>query len=130
VSLPLLTISVFALSHIQAPKKLTPTLSQVAVGKLYRDWFFKEDLFSAANQVHTAAQKDGISGHAVALRWILHHSALDAKLGDGIIIGASSLPPLEENLQICKAGPLPSHLVQMVDEIGGKIRDQAPPHSF
>ena len=80
--------------------------------------------------MHTAAQKEGLTGHEVALRWALHHSILDGKLGDAIIIGASSLGQLEENLEICKAGPLPVHLVQMVDEMGERVRESAPPYSL
>jgi aflatoxin B1 aldehyde reductase len=80
--------------------------------------------------VHAAAQKEGLTGHAVALRWVLHHSILDGKLGDAIIIGASSLGQLEENLEICKAEPLPAHLVQMVNEMGERIRESAPPYSL
>jgi aflatoxin B1 aldehyde reductase len=103
---------------------------QIRVGQLYRGWFFKADLFSAAAAVHAAAQKEDLTGHAVALRWVLHHSILDGKLGDAMIIGASSLGQLEENLEICKAGPLPAHLVQMVDEMGERIKESAPPYSF
>jgi len=80
--------------------------------------------------VHAAAQKEGLTGHAVALRWVLYHSILDGKLGDAMIIGASSLEQLEENLEICKAGPLPAHLVQMVNEMGERIRESAPPYSL
>ena len=97
---------------------------------MYRRWFFKDGLFEAANAIAAAAQLEGITGHAVALRWILHHSALDASRGDAIVIGASSLTQLEENLQICRAGPLPFHLVQMVDEMGDGIKDLAPPHTM
>ena len=90
----------------------------------------KDEILKAANEVHEAVQKEGTTGHAVALRWVLHHSMLDAKLGDGMIIGASSLKQLEENLEICKAGPLPAHLVKLVDEVGDKVGDDAPPHSL
>jgi aflatoxin B1 aldehyde reductase len=80
--------------------------------------------------VHAAAQREGLTGHAVALRWVLHHSILDGKLGDAIVIGASSQRQLEENLEICKAGPLPAHLVRMVDEMGEQIRESAPSYSL
>ena len=97
---------------------------------MYRSWFLKDEILKAANEVHEAAQTEGITGHSVALRWVLHHSILDGELGDGIIIGASSLKQLEENLEICKAGPLPAHLVKLVGEVGNKVGDSAPPHSF
>lgn len=52
----------------------------------------------------------------VALRWMQHHSKLDRKYGDGIIIGASSLSHIEQNLVDFEKGPLPADVVKSVDE--------------
>ncbi len=46
-----------------------------------------------------------------------------------MIIGASSLAQLEENLKICQAGPLEEGLVKLVDGLWEKIKDVAPPAS-
>lgn len=59
------------------------------IGQAYAAMYHKEALFDAARNVHEAAEKAGISGHEVALCWVLHHSALGG--GDAMIIGASSL---------------------------------------
>jgi aflatoxin B1 aldehyde reductase len=100
------------------------------VGQLYGGMYLKDTLIDAGKKVHDEAEKVGISGHAVALRWMLHHSALRADLGDAMVIGASSLPQLEENLEICKAGPLPAHLVKTVEDVWGPVREFAPQSSL
>jgi aflatoxin B1 aldehyde reductase len=88
--------------------------------------YLKPELLSAANRVHTEAQKHGIVGHEVALRWVLHHSALKAEFGDGMIIGASSLEQLDANLKMCDAGPLPDDLVKVVEEVWAIAAPVAP----
>lgn len=98
------------------------------VGQFYASIYHKEGLLDAAQKVHTAAEKAGISGHAVALRWMLHHSAL--KEGDAIIIGASSLQQLDGNLESCKAGPLPEELVKVVEDVWGPAKEFAPASSL
>lgn len=97
------------------------------IGQISADRYHKNALFDAAKAVNDAAEKAGITGHEVALRWMLHHSAL--KGGDGMIIGASSLPQLEGNLEICKAGPLPADLVKAVEDVWPSAKDFAPPSS-
>ena len=91
--------------------------------------YHKDALLDAAKKVQDAAEKAGITGHAVALRWVLHHSALKGELGDAMIIGASSFQQLEENLEICKAGPLPADLVRVVEDVWGPAKEFAPPSS-
>ena len=95
-----------------------------AVGQTYASLYHKDALFDAAQKVHDAAEKAGISGHAVALRWMLHHSAL--KGGDAMIIGASSLQQLQSNLETCKAGPLPAEIVKVVEDVWEPAREFAP----
>jgi aflatoxin B1 aldehyde reductase len=59
--------------------------------------------------------KHGISESEAALRWLTHHSALKAELGDGIIVGAGSVKHLEDNLNALKKGPLPEDVVEALD---------------
>lgn len=100
------------------------------IGQIYAASYHKDALLDAGKKVHDAAEKVGISGHAVALRWMLHHSALKGELGDAMIIGASSIGQLEGNLEICKAGPLPAELVKVVEEVWGPAKEFAPSSSF
>lgn len=100
---------------------------------MYRDWFFKPTIFAAVDNVVAAAAAQaavGLTGHAVALRWILHHSALDAARGDAVIVGASSLAQLRENMDICAAGPLSADLLAKVEAVWAEVRHVAPPAHF
>jgi len=96
------------------------------VGNLYAGQYLKPELLEAAAKVHAEAEKQGLTGHEVALRWVLHHSKLDAEKGDAMIIGASSLKQLEQNLKACKGGKLPEELVKEVEKTWDAAKDIAP----
>lgn len=96
------------------------------LGKIYGGLYLKPEVIEAANKVAAAATKAGISGHAVALRWVLHHSLIDEKLDDGVIIGGSSIEQIEANLKICDEGPLPEELVKVIEDVWTQAKDVAP----
>ncbi|KAK4952048.1 hypothetical protein LTR10_009968 [Elasticomyces elasticus] len=96
------------------------------VGKFMSSAYLRDELLAASRKVQAAAQKHGISGQAVALRWVLHHSALRAELGDGLVVGFSSLEQLGENLKILDQGPLPQELVEVVDGVWSAAEPVAP----
>ena len=96
------------------------------IGQFFSSIYLRPELLDAANKVHTEAQKHGINGHEVALRWVLHHSALKGESGDGMIIGASSPAQLEDNLKMCDAGPLPADLVKVVEDVWPLAEPVAP----
>jgi len=50
----------------------------------------------------------------VALRWIVHHSALQAN--DGVILGATALDHITENISALEKGPLPKDVVDEAEE--------------
>lgn len=52
----------------------------------------------------------------IALRWVSHHSMMKREHGDSVIIGASSVKHLEENLRDLEKGPLPEKVLQAVDQ--------------
>ncbi|EHK16210.1 uncharacterized protein TRIVIDRAFT_64979 [Trichoderma virens Gv29-8] len=95
------------------------------LGKFYASKYLKPSIEAAADRVREIAAKHGISGHAASLRWTAHHSALSAEYGDGIIIGASSISQLEQNLDIFEQGPLPQEVADAIDAILAEIRDDA-----
>lgn len=77
-----------------------------------------------------AEEKYGIiNGHEVALRWVMHHSALKPDFGDAIVIGSAKPAQLDEALTICKKGPLPDELVRMIDELWNVAESTAPGYS-
>jgi aflatoxin B1 aldehyde reductase len=88
-------------------------------GAMYRGRYFKDSTFQALQLIEKALEKhgDGLAMIEVALRWLVHHSALKTKDGnDGIIIGVSSLDYLRSNLDYIEQGPLPESLVNVLDE--------------
>ena len=93
------------------------------LGAKYAGDYFQDPLFAAASFVRGHASVYGISGHAAALRWTTWHSDLDAESGDAIIVGASSLAQLEENLNILEQGPLPDSLVSVINSVWEDVKD-------
>jgi len=102
------------------------------LGAKYAGDYFHDPLFNAAETVRTQARRYGISGHAAALRWTTWHSNLDAACGDAVIIGASRIEQLEENLDILEQGPLPEALVQVMDSVWDDVKqmEKGPRFSF
>ncbi|KAM3076288.1 hypothetical protein ACMFMG_006208 [Clarireedia jacksonii] len=87
------------------------------LGEMYRSRYFKDSTFEALQIIEPVVQKNGLTMIETALRWCIHHSALNMKDGnDGIIMGASSLEQLEQNLKDCEKGPLPEEVLKALDE--------------
>lgn len=93
------------------------------LGAKYSHDYFHDLMFSAGEMVRQSAQKHGIKGHDVGLRWIVWHSKLDAERGDGVIVGASNVKQLAENLDILEQGPLPQELVKVIGMAWNMVKD-------
>ncbi|THU78598.1 hypothetical protein K435DRAFT_699777, partial [Dendrothele bispora CBS 962.96] len=61
------------------------------------------------------AEKHNLTLTEIALRWVSHHSALKREYGDAVIIGASSVKHIEENMNDLDKGPLPNEVIEAVD---------------
>jgi aflatoxin B1 aldehyde reductase len=65
-------------------------------------------------EIHDALSKvcegEGLTLKEATLRWLMHHSILGEE--DGVILGASSLAQMEENLRACEGGPLSEQVVE------------------
>jgi len=79
-------------------------------GAYYRDRFWKPEYFEALRRVAEAAQSRGITPSQAALRWLRHHS-----MADGLLLGASKLDHLKENLEACRMPRLPASVVRALD---------------
>jgi aflatoxin B1 aldehyde reductase len=97
--------------------------SKSPLGAKYSNDYFHDPMFTAGEMVRQHALQYGIDGHAIGLRWIVWHSQLDARCGDGVIIGASSVKQLEENLGILEQGPLPNQLVHVIGKAWNIVKD-------
>lgn len=112
----------------------TPATGRFSAGRQgdsYRKRYFRDAYFQALEQLKPVSQSSGIPLLQMALRWLVHHSALNlASRGkggnDGIIIGASSVAHLESNLKDFEEGPLPDEVVAALDEAWETVRPTAP----
>jgi len=81
----------------------------------YLDRYWKQDYFDVLQELQTACADSGIKPVEVAMSWLVNHSCLEASLGDGIILGASSINHLEQNMAACTQAPLDQALVDILD---------------
>ncbi|MGI5186693.1 aldo/keto reductase family protein [Promicromonospora sp. CA-289599] len=96
-------------------------------GKEYRSRYWNDAYLAGLDEVRQACRSGGIAPIEAALRWLVHHSRLDARSGDGIILGASSLGHLQQNLAAVEAGPLPGAVVTALDRAAEITRPAWPP---
>lgn len=89
-----------------------------AMGARYRERYFADSTFRALQVVEQATAEHGLSMIETALRWLVHHSALDMsdKGHDGVLIGVSSVAQVGDNLDHLEKGPLPEDVVRALDE--------------
>jgi len=109
-------------------------------GQLYRERYFKKSMFEALQHVYdVATAKHGIGMVETAMRWLVHHSALNMKPAtksaftdgpptrDGVVIGVSSEQQLNENLDALESTePLPDEVVKALDEAWAVAKGETP----
>ncbi|KAG1767323.1 NADP-dependent oxidoreductase domain-containing protein [Suillus placidus] len=79
-------------------------------------------------ELKVVLDKQGIPLSEAAHRWLQHHSGLQP--GDGIIIGASNVDQLENNLKENEGGPLPDDVVTLLENAWGQAKGVAPHYAF
>jgi aflatoxin B1 aldehyde reductase len=84
----------------------------------YLPRFYTQANFDAVNLIRQACEQEKISMVEATYRWLLRHSALQPT--DGLLLGASSMKQLDQNLQACAAatdkGPLPDSILTAFEE--------------
>ena len=96
--------------------------------QMYLDRYWN-DTYLQLDECVKACDEAGITMTDAAFRWLKYHSMLDPAKADGIIIGASSMGHLKENVELCKAqsGPLPDGVVAALDNAWDKCSVVCPP---
>ncbi|KAF7295096.1 Aldo-ket-red domain-containing protein [Mycena indigotica] len=75
-------------------------------GKNYRQRYWNESYFKALSTIRMVVKEYNLTMAEVALRWLSHHSLMAREHGDSIIIGASNLTHIQQNLLDLEKGPL------------------------
>ena len=82
----------------------------------YRGRYWKAEYFEALSRFTQICTQHQITPTDAALRWLVHHSRLSDAQGDGIILGASRLNHLQDNMAAVKGGPLPEEIIRVLDQ--------------
>lgn len=77
----------------------------------YQGRYWKKSYFEAVDVIKSASEKHGITSIEATYRWLAYHSMLNGDRGDAILVGASKLDHMKQNIDAIKAGPLPDDVV-------------------
>jgi aryl-alcohol dehydrogenase-like predicted oxidoreductase len=88
---------------------------------LYQERYWHPQTFAAVNALKKVAAEAGRSLPSLALNWLLHHTAVDCML-----LGASRMEQLEQNLASCEEGPLFPETVTACDKVWNDFRGPVP----
>ena len=89
--------------------------------KLYQDRYWHTQDFHAVERLRAIACLAGRSLISLSLNWLQHHTAADV-----IILGASSLAQLNDDLVAAAEGPLPEEIVKACDQVWQDLRGPLP----
>jgi aflatoxin B1 aldehyde reductase len=101
-----------------------------AMGSFYHALYGKPTFFEALDKWNAISEAAGIPKAALAYRWVAFHSALDARLGDGLVIGASSLNQVKQTAAALKAGPLPDEVAAQISDLWEIVKNDAVTNNF
>ena len=92
----------------------------------YQNRYWKKSFFDGVGIIKAAAGKHGITSIEATYRWLAYHSMLDSERGDAILIGASNLNHLIQNMRAVKAGPLPEDVAEAFEEAWTVTKSDSP----
>ncbi|KAK3806424.1 MAG: Aldo/keto reductase [Benniella sp.] len=101
----------FEQEDITEGSRYDPHLSS---GKRFRERYWHKLNFEGVEILKKAAEANGMTVLEASMRWMRHHSGLEAK--DGIILGASNQKHLEQTLKDLEKGPLSQPMIDAFEE--------------
>ncbi|KAF7297905.1 Aldo-keto reductase [Mycena chlorophos] len=94
-------------------------------GQAYRHRYWNDTYFTALQSIQAVGDNHGLTLAEIALRWVSRHSLMKPEQGDAVIIGASSLAHIEQNLVDLEKGPLPEDVVKALDDAWASVKGVA-----
>ena len=92
----------------------------------YRNRYWKESFFEAVSFLADKCGEAEITLAEASFRWLAYHSLLNQSEGDGIIIGASNMTQLDQNLLAQEKGPLPETIVNAFNAAWVEAKPESP----
>jgi aryl-alcohol dehydrogenase-like predicted oxidoreductase len=91
---------------------------------MYLDRYWHDDYFAAVEDLQVIAREAGKTLVELSLQWLLSQPVVDS-----IILGASRLEQLEENLRACGGGPLDPETLARCDAVWKRLRGITPKYN-
>ena len=101
-----------------------PTKGRFTFRPNYQNRYWKKSFFDGAALIKKACEREGISIIEASYRWMAYHSALQKD--DAIIVGASKVAQLEQNISALDKGPLSNEMLEAFDEAWKITKADAP----
>ncbi|MDQ6708698.1 MAG: aldo/keto reductase [Acidobacteriota bacterium] len=92
--------------------------------QMYLDRYWHPAYFDAVDELQKIAEKAGRSMVSLALNWMLHHTPIDC-----VILGASRLQQLQDNVKAMDDGPLSPETLAACDAVWNKLRGVTPKYN-
>lgn len=104
----------------------TPNKGRFNYRPNYKGRYWKKSYFEAVNLIKEVSESHGITPIEATYRWLSHHSMLNGNRGDSIIIGASKLNHLIQNMEAIKAGPLSQEVIDVFENAWTIVKGDSP----
>ena len=88
---------------------------------LYLNRYWHEDYFNAIEELESVAREAGKTLIELSFQWLLGQPQADS-----VILGASHMEQLEENLKACEGGPLDAATLERCDAVWRRLRGFTP----
>ncbi len=92
--------------------------------KMYQDRYWLDDDFAAVEELRRIAKEAGKTLVQLALQWLLSQPVVDS-----IILGASRLEQLQENLKAAQGGALDQPILSRCDAVWKRLRGITPKYN-
>lgn len=81
----------------------------------YRKRYWKQSYFDAVDEIRKACKSEHIPMAEAGYRWLCYHSMMESSKGDGILLGASRLEQMTQNMAATDKGKLPQGILDAMD---------------
>jgi aryl-alcohol dehydrogenase-like predicted oxidoreductase len=92
--------------------------------KMYQDRFWHDQYFEAVEEIGRIAEGAGLTMVELAFRWLLSQPIVDS-----VIIGATNMDQLDDNLLACQGLPLSAEVLAACDAVWKKLRGVTPQYN-
>ena len=98
--------------------------SQEGLGAMYRQRYWREDLFAAVTELTGIAEQAGLTLIELALRWLLSRPHVGA-----VLLGASRVEQLEANVSSAEGPALSADVIEACEAVWQQLRGPAPAYN-